>query len=97
MMRETWWRRLEALEKSRRLRSLALESRHIIFVDSDGAELQATIAKGPGNFVCHRRADEELVAFHDRVDDELRAFNPHPRVPPILVFMTSEPCDVPQC
>jgi hypothetical protein len=86
-------RRLAVLEEAAKLRRGPTETRCIVFVGPDGREVEATFAKGPGGFVCHRGADEELAAFKDRADEECRATRP--RVPPILVFLRGETSDVP--
>jgi hypothetical protein len=85
MMHEAFRRRLEVLEKTRRLQSLAMESRHIVFWDGI-TELDSDLADGPGGFICNRRMGESLAGFQDRADAECLAANPHPRAPPILVF-----------
>jgi hypothetical protein len=91
-MRETWWRRLEALEKARALRDAPLEVRYIGFVDRDGNEIEPTFARGPGDFICHRAANETLADFSTRATAE--CLTAKPRVPvAILVFLTEEASD----
>jgi hypothetical protein len=90
-MHERFRRRLEALEEIHKLRNAPVEIRHIAFIHPDGSEVEATIASGPGGFVCRRVADEKLDDFKARADSECRATNP--RGPAILVFLEGEPSD----
>jgi hypothetical protein len=53
-----------------------------------GRRVEATIAKWPGNFVCHRAIGENLDAFGARADAECRAAKLHS--PVILFFMKEE-------
>jgi hypothetical protein len=82
-MHDAFRRRLEALEETRKLQRQA--EMHIISVMCEG--LESTYAEGPRGFICHRRADEELIDFEDRAELECRAYIPHPQVPPILLFL----------
>jgi hypothetical protein len=90
-MHESFRRRLESLEQAHGLRSPAP---HIVSIMFPGMEM--TVAESNG-FIAYRRADEELLAFADRAERELMAANPHPRMPQILIFKTSEARDVSQC
>jgi hypothetical protein len=90
-MHEKFRRRLEALEELAKLRSGPTQIRHIAFVRADGSPVDATIARGPSNFICRRAIGEELEAFKSRASDECRAIRW--RVPPILVFLTEEASD----
>jgi hypothetical protein len=65
-MHESFWRRLEAIEKTRGLR-LCAATRIISIVF---AGMEATFVEGPGGFVSYRRADEDLLDFEARA-------NPH--------------------
>jgi hypothetical protein len=85
-MHEKFRKRLEALEEFYKLQDGPLHVRHINFVRADGHEVDATLAKGPGNFVCRRAMGEELIDFKARASDECLALKP--RVPcAILLFM----------
>jgi hypothetical protein len=94
MMRETFWKRLEALEEIPKLRNAPVEIRHISFIHPDGSEVEATIASGPGGFVCHREPDETLDGFKSRAHSECPPAKPH-LPPPILIFTTEGPSDAP--
>jgi hypothetical protein len=80
---EKFRQRLDVLERERGLRRLALEP---IYISAPGED--PSRASGPDNFTCYRRPFEELVAFEWRVYEELRAYIPHPRVPPVLIFLS---------
>ena len=62
-MRETLWRRLEALEEIRKMQKNGpVRIAHISFVDAYGRPVEATVANGPGGFICRRAIGEELDA-----------------------------------
>jgi hypothetical protein len=94
MMRETFWKRLEALEELRALRDGPVEIRHIAFIHPDGTEVEATIASGPGGFVCRRAIGEELEAFKSCASKCLAI---RWRVLAILVFLDGEPSEATFC
>jgi hypothetical protein len=63
------------------------------FVHADGRPVEATVAKGPGGFICRRGPDEELDAFKARADEECRLeieAKGRPQAPAILIFMDQE-------
>jgi hypothetical protein len=78
---------LKTLEGIRKLQDGPV--RLISFVHADGRPIEATVANGPGGFICRRAIGEELDAFKSRASDECRATNP--RGPAILVFLEREP------
>jgi hypothetical protein len=80
-MHEGFRRRLEVLEAARLRQREAMRVISIVF---EGTE--STYADGPDGFRCDRRADEDLADFESRAEAEVLAFNPHPIVPPILIF-----------
>jgi hypothetical protein len=80
-MHERIRQRIEALEAERGLRGPVP---HIVSITFPGMEM--TVADGPGGFICRRLADESLTDFELRAEAECRAFNPYPRIPPILIF-----------
>jgi hypothetical protein len=83
MMRESLWRRLEAVEESRRLRKAALESVYIVFPGLDPTQH----ISGPRGFICHRDTGEALDQFERRADGAFRLANPHWPLPAVLIFM----------
>jgi hypothetical protein len=85
-MRDSLWRRLEALEAARSVRR-DMPVRMINFVRADGLPTNPTVARGPDDYICHRRVGEELEAFQARAFSECRVSRSRP--PPILVFMES--------
>jgi hypothetical protein len=91
-MHEKFRRRLEALEELAKLRSGPTQIRHIAFVRADGRPAEATVARGPGNFICRREPGEDLDTFRARAGNECPPAKPF--LPPaILLFTTEEPSD----
>jgi hypothetical protein len=88
MTRESFKRRLEALEEASKLDAGSLEVRHINFVGRDGLPVDATVARGPGDFVCHRAVGEELAEFRLHASNECIASKP--RVPVAILVFTKE-------
>jgi hypothetical protein len=85
-MRDRLWRRLESLE-NRMTRDESVRTIH--FMSGNGLPVDATVAIGPANFVCHRHIHEELVDFEIRAQSECPVSRSRP--PPILVFTDEEP------
>jgi hypothetical protein len=90
-MRESWLRRLEALEEARKLQDGPLEITCINLIRADGIPVEVTFASDLGGFVCRRGVGEELDAFKSRASDECRAIRW--RCVPILVFLKKEASD----
>jgi hypothetical protein len=89
MMRETFWKRLEALEEVRKLQDGPVVIRQLCFINPDRTEVEATIARGPGDFICRREPGESLDEFKARASRECPPGNIF-KPPPILVFLTGE-------
>jgi hypothetical protein len=87
-MHEAFRRRIETLEEERKQQNEPVRITHVAFVHADGRQVEATVASGPANFVCHRGIGEELDAFKSRASDECRAASP--RGPVVLVFMEEQ-------
>jgi hypothetical protein len=80
-MHEKFRQRLAMLEEARGLRERAA---HVVSIIFPGMESTHAEANG---FTCYRDPFETLGDFQDRAERELMAFDPHPKVPPILVFL----------
>jgi hypothetical protein len=101
MTRESWRRRLTALEEARKLQDGPLHLVMICFVKADWSsgrlervEVDSTVAQDLNGFACHRNADEPLAAFQDRARDEYAATKP--RNPAFLLFLKRESSDAAQ-
>jgi hypothetical protein len=89
MTLKDWKRRIAALEEHRRHQRPATEVvYHLMFVDREGGREWCNIATGPGDFICHRHANESLEEFRARADIEVLALKP--RAPVGLVFGREE-------
>jgi hypothetical protein len=85
MTRKQFRDRLAILEEHRRHQQPAAEVvYHLMFVDKEGGREWCNIATGPGDFICHRHANESLENFRARADIEVLALRP--RAPVGLVF-----------
>jgi hypothetical protein len=78
MMRETFRKRLEVLEKAAAMANAPVQITSVSFVG-----VESTVARGR-DFECWRLEGEDEDAFRARANDECRATNPRP--PVVLVF-----------
>jgi hypothetical protein len=88
-MHERFKSRLKILEQERAQQSQLSFVIAFSFVRPDGTPTDATVAKGPRDFISRRREGETLTDFQERATAECQAA--HPFGMPSVLFFSGEP------